>query len=168
MHGAGRSTAGYVRRTGPLRMTVGRRAVPDRMRAACRDRGGATALEFALVGGLLVSLLIGTLQTGRYLMTQAAIRSVAADAVRLVVLRGSANLNAGRAACSGLSGSLSGVNARAAVLRLSSLAVSLSDCASSSGMTTVTVTVSYPFTYAIPLVPTRSLQLREEARAIFN
>ncbi|MBP0493881.1 TadE/TadG family type IV pilus assembly protein [Pararoseomonas indoligenes] len=136
--------------------------------AAWRSRRGATALEFAFTGVLLLALLVGILQVGRYLTTLAAVRTVAADAVRLTILRGSANLNAGAAACSNLSGNLTGANARASVLQGSALSVVLSGCATSSGVTTVTVTVTYPFTYSIPLVPGGTLQLRETATAIIT
>ncbi|MFT8246975.1 TadE/TadG family type IV pilus assembly protein [Roseomonas sp. BN140053] len=141
---------------------------PSRGTEVWRSRSGAAALEFALVGVLLLSLLIGILQVGRYLMILGAVRMVAADAVRMAVLRGTANLNRSAPACSNLSGNLPGAAARASVLQDAGLSVVLSDCGTRSGVTTVTVTVSYPFTYSIPLVPSRALQLRETAKAVIN
>jgi Flp pilus assembly protein TadG len=133
-----------------------------------RSKQGVATLEFALVGVVLMSFLIGIMEVGRYMLTLEAVRTVTADAVRLAMLRGSASLNAGAGACSNLSGSLTGANARTPLLRSADLSVILSGCATNAGMTTVRVTVTYPFTYAIPLVSSRSKQVQEIAQAVIN
>jgi Flp pilus assembly protein TadG len=133
-----------------------------------RCRRGAAASEFAIIGVLLFSLMIGIMEVGRYLMIVQALRTVTADAVRLAVLRASANLNAGNAACTNLSGNLSGANARVPVLKSEALSVTLSGCGTQAGITTVNVTATFPFTYSIPLLPTTSLQLRQTALAVVN
>jgi len=132
---------------------------------ALRDRRGATALEFALVGGAFVALMIGVLEVGRYMIVREAVRVAAMDAVRVAILRGSANLNAGAAACRDLSGSLAGAVSGGPMLRADQLLVGMSGCATAGGLTSVTVTVSYPFAHAIPLRPAGTITLREEGTA---
>ena len=73
---------------------------------------GTTSLEFALVGGLFVSLLLGAMEIGRYMMTLESVRTATAEAVRQVTIRGSQNMIAGRVACTDLVGSLDSVAAR--------------------------------------------------------
>lgn len=134
-----------------------------------RGRRGAAALEFAVVGALLLSFVIGILEVGRYMITREAVRMVLAEGIRVAMLRGSANLNAGATPCQSLSGSLKGSVDGGSLLVASDLTINLSGCATQSGMTSVTVTVTYPFTPAIPLLVTagtRSLQ-EQGAATIF-
>jgi Flp pilus assembly protein TadG len=56
-----------------------------RARAACalaRDRGGATAVELAIVGPELLLFLLGIEETGRIMWTQAALNMAVEDAAR--------------------------------------------------------------------------------------
>lgn len=131
-------------------------------------RRGTTSVEFALVGGLTALLLLGCLEMGRYLITREAVRTAAAEAVRMATLRGGQNLDAGSAACNGLSGSLAGVAARVPWLTAASLTATLSGCATQAGITTVTVTVQYPFTFVITLFGTPNRPITESAQAIVN
>ncbi|WP_458094600.1 TadE/TadG family type IV pilus assembly protein [Roseomonas sp. WA12] len=130
-----------------------------------RTRRGATAVEFALVGGLLMVFMIGIIEVGRYMITREAVRSVTADAVRLATLRGSANMNSGAAPCQNLSGSLGSAVRGGPMLRLADLSVTLSDCATAGGMTSVTVTVTYPFNHLVPRITAGRMLLREQAMA---
>lgn len=131
-------------------------------------RRGATTVEFALIGGLVVMLLLGCLEIGRYLFTAEAVRTATAEAVRLVTLRGSQNLNAGSAACTNLSGALSGAAAKTPYLTPASLSVTMSGCASQAGVTTVTLTVQYPFSFVVDVFGARNRPIRETAQALFN
>ena len=118
------------------------------------------------MGGLLVIFLIGILEVGRYMVTLVGVRTVAADAIRLAVLRGSANLNRGAAACQNLSGSLKNVVNAGPMLDAADLSVALSGCMTQSGMTSVTVTVTYPFIPSIPMLTLAAQELREQGTAI--
>ena len=109
--------------------------------------------------------IIGIIEVGRYMITQEAVRSVTADAVRLATLRGSANLNSGASPCRNLSGSLGDAVRGGPMLRSADLSVALSGCATAGGMTSVTVTVTYPFSHAVPLVAKSTMLLREQAMA---
>jgi Flp pilus assembly protein TadG len=132
------------------------------------DRRGTTTLEFALIGGLLVPLLLGGMDIGRYMLTQQAVRAAAAEAARMVTVRGNLNLNAGSPACNTLSGALSGVSARVPFLKAASLVVTMSGCATgSNGITTVTVAVSYPFSFQISYFAAKSRQFSETTQALF-
>ena len=136
---------------------------------AWRNRRGVTSLEFALVAFLLLMLLLGASEAARYMMTVQSLRSVSGEAVRLVALRGGANINAGNTACSGLSGTLSGAGARVAFLDAASLRTTMMGCTTdTNGVTTVTVTVSYPFTYQVTYFGTERRSLSETSQALFN
>lgn len=136
-----------------------------RGRHLLRSRRGATAIEFALVGSLLMTFLIGIIEVGRYMITREAVRNVTAEAVRLATLRGAANLNGGAAPCQSLSGSLGSAVRGGPMLRPADLSVILSGCATAGGMTSVVVTVTYPFSHAVPLVAARSMLLQEQGTA---
>ncbi len=131
-------------------------------------QAGATSLEFALTGSILLSLLLGSVETGRYMFTLEMLRFAAADAARLVALRGSQNRNAGSSACAGLSGPLSGVTYRTPFLRADMLVVSLSNCVTAGGVTTVSVALQYPFTFSVPYFGVPSRQITETAQAVFR
>ncbi len=150
---------------GPPRTPRRQRAGPDRLRL--RDRRGIASLEFALVGGVLLSLLLGGIDLARYMFTQQCLRATAAEAVRLATLQGSRNLNAGSAACTSLSGSLAGASARVPFLRANLVTATLSGCATQAGVTTVTVTVRYPYSVAVPFLGTAPA-ITETAQALFN
>ena len=85
--------------------------IADASRRSRIGARGTTTAEFALIGSLLISLLFGVIEIGRYLYTIQSVRMATSDAVRLVTVRGSQNKNAGIADCSGMSGSLSGAAA---------------------------------------------------------
>lgn len=129
---------------------------------------GATSLEFALVGGLLMSLLLGSIEMGRYMFTLECVRTATAEAVRLATLRGSQNMNAGSAACANLSGNLADAAARTPFLQAASLTVTMGGCATQAGITTVTITVQYPFTFTVALFGAGSRPINETAQAVFN
>ncbi len=51
------------------------------------DRSGAIAIEFALLGPLLITMMFGVFQSGIYLQNYNAVRSLASDAGRLVMIQ---------------------------------------------------------------------------------
>lgn len=66
-------------------MTKGRLGLARRMGLAGRlaaDRRGATAVEFALVAPLLLALLFGSVETGRYLWFAAVLDHAVGEAAR--------------------------------------------------------------------------------------
>ncbi|MCO6419236.1 pilus assembly protein [Siccirubricoccus sp. KC 17139] len=125
-------------------------------------------MEFAVMAVVLLSLLLGAIEIGRHMFTLEALRTATAEAVRVVTLRGSANMIARVAPCTGLSGDLAGVGLRAPFLNPGTLSMTMSGCATNAGITTVTVTVSHPFEFTVPLFGTPSLTLVETAQAVFN
>jgi Flp pilus assembly protein TadG len=136
--------------------------------SALRCRRGAAASEFALVGTLLLTLLLGTMELSRYLFTLEALRSAAAEAARAVTIRGSANMNAGRTPCAGLSGALTGVRTEASFLNPGSLTMTMSGCATTGAVTTVQVAVAHPFAFAVRIPGLAVPALEETALAVFN
>ncbi len=135
---------------------------------AWRCRRGATSLEFAAIALLLLSLLLGSIEGGRYMFTLEALRTATAEAVRVVTLRGSANMIARVAPCTGLSGELTGVDVRAPFLNTGALSLTMSGCTTNAGVTTVSVTASHPFTFTVSLFGSRTPVMQETARAVFN
>ncbi|MEZ5692268.1 MAG: TadE/TadG family type IV pilus assembly protein [Altererythrobacter sp.] len=57
-----------------------------RLRKLSTDSRGAAAIEFALLGPLLISLLLGVLMIGTQMQTYNALRSVASDVNRYTVV----------------------------------------------------------------------------------
>ena len=85
-----------------------------------------------------------------------------------MTLRGSQNMNAGVAACTNLTGALTGAAARVTYLQAASLTVTMSGCATLAGITRVTITVGYPFVFTVALFGTVDPQITETAQALFN
>jgi len=136
--------------------------------AELRCRRGATALEFALVGGLALTLLLGGIEAARFMFTQQALRSLAGEAARVASLRGAANMNALRAPCTGLSGPLTGMDLGAPFLTPSTLTITMSGCTTQGAVTLVTVTISQPFDFKVSLLSPTSLTLTESVQGVFN
>ncbi|MGG5887101.1 TadE/TadG family type IV pilus assembly protein [Falsiroseomonas sp. HC035] len=133
-------------------------------------RRGVASLEFALVGPVLVLLLVGGMEAGRYMATVESLRMASAEAVRAVTLRGGRNIGSGLAACTGLSGAQSGQAqiGQAASLPLldpAKLEVTLSDCAMDGAVARVTVALRYPHAATVPWF---AMTLTETTQAIFN
>lgn len=143
------------------------RGFADALRRAVAERRGATSLEFALAASVLFALLLGSIDLCRYLMTGAALRTVAADAARQATVVGGANVNAGRSPCTGLAGEMTGVTAHAPQLRPAMLTVSLSGCTSLGAATTVLVTAAYQFRFVASVMGAPVRQIREQAVAVF-
>ena len=55
------------------------------LRSGLVDRGGATAIEFALVAPLLIVLLLGVIAYGGYFLLAHAVQQLASDAARAAV-----------------------------------------------------------------------------------
>lgn len=136
--------------------------------AELRRRRGATTLEFALVGGLALALLLGSMEAARFGFTQQALRSLAGEAARAAGLMGSANMIALRSPCTGLSGSLTNLNVEAPFLMPTMLSVTMSDCMTRGAVTMVTVVVRQPFTFQVSLFGIGTLILTESVQAVFN
>jgi Flp pilus assembly protein TadG len=131
-------------------------------------RRGATSLEFALIGGPLMALLLGTIELSRYLLTLESVRTVAAEAARTATLRGGQNMNAGNPPCTGLSGVLAVDGARTPFLNAASLTVTMTGCATTAGVTTVSIAVTYPFAFTLPYFGASNRPISEAVQGIFH
>jgi Flp pilus assembly protein TadG len=121
-------------------------------RRLCADRRGTTTLEFGLVGGMLLMLMIGGIDLGRFYLTQHSLSTLLNEGVRATYVQCFA-----KSSCT-----LSTANATAAwgkVPFLSSAMTGASLTASqAAGSTTgsyvITASASYPFKfYLAPWVP---------------
>jgi len=59
---------------------------PRRLARFCADEGGASALEFALVAGILIACILGVLQIGWAMQIRSQLALAADRAVRAVLL----------------------------------------------------------------------------------
>jgi Flp pilus assembly protein TadG len=132
------------------------------------ERRGASSLEFALICGPLMALVLGTIELSRYLITLTSVRTVAAEAARTATLRGSQNMNAGSSPCTNLGGTLAVAGARTPFLNPASLTVTMGGCATNAGVTTVTITVTYPFAFTLPYFGNSNRPITETVQGIFN
>lgn len=112
-------------------------------------------------------LVLGSLELSRYLFTVELVRTATAGQY-LATLRGSQNMMAGSAPCTNLNGNLPGVGAQTPALRANLLTVTMSGCATVSGVTTLSISVHYPFAFAVTLFGTSDRPITETAQAVFN
>jgi hypothetical protein len=132
-------------------------------------RRGTTSLEFALTGAIIMAFLVGAADFCRYMVTLSSVRVASAEAARMVTLAGSANLNAGRAACQGLSGTLANTTTRVRFLSAASVRASMSGCQTNLlGVTTVTITLTYPFSFLLNVFGAQQRDITEVSTALFN
>ncbi|WP_376089125.1 TadE/TadG family type IV pilus assembly protein [Roseomonas sp. CCTCC AB2023176] len=130
-------------------------------------RHGTVTAEFALMLTGLLLLLSGIVEAGRYFLTLGSVRTATADAARLAVIRGSANMVAGNAPCAGLSGSLAPATFGAPAIIAQQLSATLSGCTTTGGVTRVTVTLSYAYGRMLPLVPLGPARISDSTVAVF-
>lgn len=110
---------------------------------------GAAAVEFALVCPILLMLLIGMVEFGRGYSAKISIASAAREGVRAVAL-----------------GDDGAAAARAAASDLEASKLTVSAPASCKQGDPVTVTTRYAFSYNIPLLPARTINL--ESRGVMR
>ena len=138
-----------------------------RRRRARADRG-TTSLEFGLIGALLMAMLLGCVEVGRYMFTMESLRTATAEAVRSATIRGGANLYAGSPPCSGLAGPLAFVASWAPFLDPARLTIVMSGCITEGAVTTLAISAEYQFDFAIPLLGSVNARMTETAQAMFN
>lgn len=127
-------------------------------RAFLRDRGGASALEFAIVGPMFLMILIGILCYGGYFWMAHAVQQVANDAARVAV--GGLNTAERETLAKGV---VSGEIGDYALLSQDKATVTVGD-----NDPTIKITVSYdasqtPFFALWPLVPMPSPSISRSA-----
>lgn len=122
-----------------------------------RDRRGTVAVEFAFVGLVFVTLLMGAVDLARYQIFRQSLRSMAEEGARQALILSSVGAVSG----GGCGSTVTAGQLRTAVttptnptpmLTVANLTLSPS-CSAASGLRTVTVTASYPFTFVVPLLP---------------
>ena len=116
------------------------------------DDSGATAIEFALVLGPIIMLVLGTLQIGRALMAQNDMSHAVSEAVRTVHLDPATPAAA----------LVAGLEARLADVAGTALAVAVTEIAGTSYMR---IDVEFPFMVRIPFLPDREVRMRVETLA---
>lgn len=131
-------------------------------------RRGTVAVEFGLIAGILFTMLLGVVEIGRYWATQQSLHTLMAEALRQwqAEIGNIAGIDAGSlaTACAALkTPSLATVP----LLKAGLVAYSGRQCSIASGVITVQVTISYPFTFFGPLLPSGARTLTETSRVSF-
>ena len=119
------------------------------------DRRGSALVEFAIVSGVFMMVLVGILDVGRYEITFQSVRAASAEAARLATVAGAQaapSLPAGNACPMTDSALLAGIGPRTALPDTGSLTLTCAQSASSSGVQTVTVTATYGFRFVVPIL----------------
>lgn len=121
------------------------------------DCRGSVAVEFAFVGLIFFTLLLGAVDLARYQFMQQSLRSMAGEAARQAMIISSAGAVAGGPCATAVTAG----QLRTAVttptnptpmLAIASLTLN-PVCTASGGVRTVTVTATYPFTFVVPFLP---------------
>jgi Flp pilus assembly protein TadG len=125
---------------------------PARLRDILRDRKGAAALEFVLVGGIFFIVMLAVIDLGRYYMFLHSARHATSEAGRAALIA---------SACT--SPSTVGNAARDSV-RAGFLGPSFNltaTCSEAQGIRTWTITSSRPFRWIIPVFGTTDTPINE-------
>ena len=121
------------------------------------DRRGSVAVEFAFVGVIFVTLLLGAVDLARYQIVRQSLRSMAQEAARQAMI-----ISSNGAVAGGPCGStVTAGQLRTAVTTPTNPTPMLVPanltlhpvCANAGGVRTVTVTAIYPFTFVVPFLP---------------
>jgi Flp pilus assembly protein TadG len=116
-------------------------------------RAGAVGFEFALISGAFFVFLLGAMDIGRYFMTEHALHTLASVTARAALIdstqHGCANV-----CVSPLSSVLTTLSSAVTTfINTSNLTLNVSQ-ATTSGVTTITVTAAYPYTFFAPYLST--------------
>lgn len=127
-------------------------------RRVWRDERGATALEFAFIGLILITMLLGVVELGRYYITAQSLRSVTADAARAGIVSANNTLIGGGTCPTTLAADKPGLLQRVPVLLNVPLTITLTvDCGSNPKR--ITANTTYGFSFLVPFLPSGSITL---------
>ena len=121
-------------------------------RGLLADRSGGISIEFAFVIGLIIMIVIGTVQFGRALAAQNEMSHALGRVARVVNLN---NTTTPEQVVDMLEEHLDGYDAR-------ELDVQIAEVAGTSFME---ISVQFPFEVSVPFIPARELTLRVATRA---
>ncbi len=112
-------------------------------RRAWLGRRGATSLEFAIISVAFLTLLVGSMDLGRYYLVEHSLRSVVSEAVRAALADST---------LSGCSAPWAKVGAITPLLDSNLITLCVTQNANTYGVITVTVNVSYTFSAISPML----------------
>jgi len=141
-------------------------------RAALRrlfaDRRGTTAIEFGFVGLIFFTLLLGAVDIGRYQFTVQSLRDISAEAARAALIDAdnvAGQIANGTAATTETDAALkTAVTSPANLtpfLTPSKLTLVTARATAANGVTTITVTATYPFQFVAPVLSGAPLTLSD-------
>ena len=134
------------------------------------DRRGGAIAEFALIAGMLMTLLLGIADYARYEITKQSLHTAAAAGSRIVAAAVAPNASNG---CSAVPTNASVQSSMAAknltpMLSTSSLTVAIACVAAdSNGVRSATLTANYPFQFTAPILASGAMTLSATATIAF-
>lgn len=122
-------------------------------------RSGAALVEFGFAGPALIILVLGVAEVGRLTYTQAALSYAAQEATRFAIVR-EGNVTASDIETFA-SGQLIGLDTNLAVF------TAAAPISTATNTSLVTVQVTYPFNFLLPLPSLQSITLTAESRGFY-
>ncbi len=130
------------------------------------DRRGVAAIEFALIGGVLFTMMVGIMEIGRYFATQQALYNASSEALRQWQIQLGATIPISITACNNL---LAPDYGTVPLLNSASISFSGRACAlQSDGSMRVSATFTYPFTFVAPLLIPALSPAANKTISVFN
>jgi Flp pilus assembly protein TadG len=133
------------------------------------DCRGLVAIEFGMIAVILVTLLLGTVELGRYQFTLQSLRQITALSARQAMVNANTVMaqRAGGATASLISAdalktAVTTPNNPTPMLRPNLLTLTIG-YSTLSGTDLVTVTAEYPFQFLAPLMPAGTITMRDVA-----
>ncbi len=130
-------------------------------RLARRDRRGVAALEFALVAPVLLFLFLGTIELGRYFLTQQNIRTLTAETARAALISPSV------IGCPVPVTNFSRINAKTPFLNPGGLTVCITRGTDAEGRATINVTTTYAFATLVPFLNFLNGNVSDSTRLVY-
>lgn len=122
------------------------------LRSFARDRSGVTSIEFAIVIGLLVMIVVATIEFGRALAAQNEMSHALGRVARVATLNTSTTTDQIVGLLEGYLDDYDGRNLDVDITQV-------------SGTSFMQISVEFPFTVSIPMMPDTDVTLRVATRA---
>jgi Flp pilus assembly protein TadG len=119
-------------------------------------RAGNTTLEFALVASMFFALIFGVMDLGRYFITRHSVLTLTSELVRATMVQCAGSNTACTLSAANITASESVVPMLTPDHFTASPTASRTAINSTTGMMTITASVSYPFTFLFPVFTTLS------------
>ncbi|HEV3090500.1 MAG TPA: TadE/TadG family type IV pilus assembly protein [Candidatus Cybelea sp.] len=131
---------------------------------------GSSLPETVIVMGVLLAMMFGIIDFGRALYTYSFVAQAARQGARWMIVRGSSCtvLDHCNAASSDLQTYVQGLSIGATKASSITATASWGTCTTHAPGCTVTVTVSYPFTFMLPYLPSTGITMSSSSTMVIS